>query len=153
MARSTTSDPGRSARGGMPAPRCAVVGYDGTDEARAALLWALEHVDPEGRVIAVGVVGQEPAPVPGGDAVARVGQLMTGYDPGLWQGWDADVGALAGEVELVVEHGRPSSVLVRIAGERDADVIVVGHRRHRLGAPSVLRDLLAAADRPVVIVP
>lgn len=138
---------------GDVAPRCAVVGYDGTDEARAALAWALRHVDPHGAVIAVGVLGHEPTNVPGGDAIARVASRIDRDDRRLWSSWDADVAALDEQVELVVERGRPSSVLLRVAAERDADVIVLGHRAHRAAAASVLRDVLDGADRPVVVVP
>jgi nucleotide-binding universal stress UspA family protein len=134
--------------------RCVVVGYDGTAEATAALRWALEHTDPGCAVVAVAVAGTEPAPVPGGDRVARVGTRVTHDDRTLWQGWDRDVDAVGDEVELVVEHGLPSHVLLRIARERGAELLVLGRHRRRLGAvlPSVLRDVLAQADRPVVVV-
>jgi nucleotide-binding universal stress UspA family protein len=63
--------------------------------------------------------------------------------------------AVGEETELVVERGLPSQVLLRIARERGAQRIVLGHHRRRLGAilPSVLRDVLAHADVPVVVVP
>jgi nucleotide-binding universal stress UspA family protein len=55
---------------------------------------------------------------------------------------------------VVGYDGRPSGVLLRIAAERAADLIVLGHHR-RLGAvlPSVLRDVLHATEVPVVVVP
>lgn len=137
------------------AGHCAVVGYDGSEAGTAALRWALEHVSPHGTVLAVAVLGNEPAPLPGGDAVARVGTRMSRDDRHLWQAWDVDVKAVGDEVELIVERGLPSAIILRVAADRGADLIVVGRRRHRLGAvmPSVLRDLLAATDVPVVIVP
>ena len=55
----------------------------------------------------------------------------------------------------MVEQGLPSEVLLRVARERGAELIVLGRHRRRLGAvlPSVLRDVLADAEIPVVVVP
>jgi nucleotide-binding universal stress UspA family protein len=135
--------------------RCVVVGYDGTRESAAALRWALEHTDPDCPVVAVAVAGTEPAPVPGGERVARVGTRVTHEQRTLWQGWDYDLDAVGDEVELVVERGLPSQVLLRVARERGAELVVLGRHRRRFGAvlPSVLRDVLALSDVPVVIVP
>jgi nucleotide-binding universal stress UspA family protein len=137
-----------------PSP-CVVVGYDGTREGAAALRWALENTPAGCAVVAVAVRGTEPAPLPGGERVARVGTRVTHSDHELWRGWDYDGEAVGDEAELVVEQGLPSQVLLRIARERRAQLIVLGHHRRRLGAilPSVLRDVLAQADVPVVVVP
>lgn len=134
---------------------CVLVGYDGTPESTAALRWALEHAAPEEAVVAVAVAGTEPAPLPGGDRVARLGTQITHSTRELWTGWGYDYEAIGEEAELVVEHGLPSEVLLRIARERSASVIVLGRHEHRLGTfrASVLRDVLAAADVPVVVVP
>jgi nucleotide-binding universal stress UspA family protein len=73
----------------------------------------------------------------------------------MWRGWDYDLEAIGEEVELVVERGLPSQVLMRVARDRGAELIVLGRHHRRLGAvlPSVLRDVLAHADVPVVVVP
>jgi nucleotide-binding universal stress UspA family protein len=136
-------------------PPCVVVGYDGTEQGTAALRWALENASPGCAVVAVAARGTEPAPLPGGERIARVGTRVTHSDHTLWRGWDHDVDAVGDEVELVVEQGLPSEVLLRVARDRGAELIVIGHHRRRLGAvlPSVLRDVLAHADIPVVVVP
>jgi nucleotide-binding universal stress UspA family protein len=136
-------------------PSCFVVGYDGSPEGTAALRWALENARPECAVVAVAARGTEPAPLPGGDRIARVGTRVTHSDHTLWSGWDYDVDAVGEEAELVVEQGLPSQVLLRVARERGAELIVLGRHRRRLGAllPSVLRDVLAEAEIPVVVVP
>ncbi|MCW2996200.1 MAG: hypothetical protein JWQ18_3695 [Conexibacter sp.] len=135
--------------------RCVVVGYDGSEAGTAALRWALEHTSPDGQVLAVAAFGREPVPVPGAERVARVGTRMSHDDRHVWQAWEVDAAAVGDEAELIVERGLPSAVLLRIAAERGADLIVLGRHRRRLGAvlPSVLRDVLHAAEVPVVVVP
>lgn len=133
-----------------------VVGYDGTSEGTAALRWALEHVGPDEPIVAVGALGSEPAPLPGGERVARVTTRMGHDDRRLWTAWETDQEAIGDAAELVVERGLPSTVLLAVARRREASMIVLGHHhRHRLDAvlPSVLRDVLAQAEVPVVIVP
>ena len=41
-----------------------IVAYDGSDEARSALLWALREAAPDGAVLPVAVLGREPSPLP-----------------------------------------------------------------------------------------
>jgi nucleotide-binding universal stress UspA family protein len=135
--------------------RCVVVGYDGTPEGTAALRWALEHTGPDVPVVAVAALGSEPAPLPGGAQVARVGTRMNHDDRRLWTAWEVDAEAVGEEAELVVERGQPCAVLLEVARLRGAELIVLGHHRRRLGGvlPSVLRDVLDRADVPVVVVP
>jgi len=132
-----------------------LVGYDGTPEGTAALRWAIEHARPDEPVLAVAALGTEPAPVPGGERLARVGTRVNRDDRRVWTAWEHDAEAVGDEAELVVERGLPSTVLLRLADERHASAIVLGHHHRRLGAvlPSVLRDVLAAAEVPVVVVP
>jgi nucleotide-binding universal stress UspA family protein len=134
---------------------CLLVGYDGSEQGTAALRWALEHAPPDGQVLAVAVLGSEPVPVPGGERVARVGSRLLQDDRPVWQAWEVDAEAVGDEAELIVERGMPAAVLLRIAAERGADLIVLGRHHRRLGAvlPSVLRDVLHATEIPVVVVP
>lgn len=135
---------------------CVVVGYDGTEAATRALRWALENSAPDCAVIAVAVSGTEPAPyVPGAERIARVGSRVTHSERTMWSGWDYDLEAVGDEVELVVERGLPSQVLLRTIRARGAEMIVLGRHARRFGAvlPSVLRDVLAHSDVPVVVVP
>jgi nucleotide-binding universal stress UspA family protein len=139
----------------VSAPRCVAVGYDGSPEGTAALRWAVDNTDPAGRVVAVAALGSEPIPLPGGSRIAHVATRMTHDDRAFWTAWEIDAEAVGNDVELVVERGLPSEVLLRTATDQHADVLVVGRHRRRLGAvlPSVLRDLLQQTTIPIVIVP
>jgi nucleotide-binding universal stress UspA family protein len=71
--------------------------------------------------------------------------------------------ALAGEAGLeaegrvVAEDAPVATVLLRVADERDAAVVVLGSRRHRTLAEfltgSTTKDVLKRARRPVLVVP
>jgi nucleotide-binding universal stress UspA family protein len=132
-----------------------VVGYDGTPAGTNALRWALENAPRESPVVAVAIQGTEPIPLPGGDPLARVATRMAHDERDFWLAWDRDQEALGDAVELVVEHGRPSDLLLRVAREREARLLVMGrhHRQLAMLRPSVLRDVLDDADLPVVVVP
>jgi nucleotide-binding universal stress UspA family protein len=67
------------------------------------------------------------------------------------------VGDTLDEFEVTGLVGDPASELVRLAGERDAEYIVIGVRkRSAVGKAlfgSVAQDVLMDTDRPVVVVP
>jgi len=128
-----------------------VVGYDGSDNARAALDYASRRVDAAGgRLLAV-----------------------SAYDaPSDWLGspwYQRSLDAHRGRADEVLRElrdrsgletdlvqGPPAEALARSAQARDAAEIVVGARglgRFRGALGSVSHGLLHEADRPVVIVP
>jgi nucleotide-binding universal stress UspA family protein len=131
-----------------------VVGYDGSNCAKAALRTALEVGKAYGEKVIV-AFGYELSPVGGelhdyhsalkelaGKRVAEGAQLAGAYD---------------GEVETAVVEDAPAPGLVKLALERDARVIVVGShgespiRGALLG--STPHKLLHLSDRPVLVVP
>lgn len=62
------------------------------------------------------------------------------------------------DVETLVRSGRPAEVIGDVAAERDVAQVVVGPRRgdpETAGEPpgETVRRLMAASDRPVVVVP
>jgi len=133
-----------------------VVGYDGSEESRSALLWALRDTAPDGTVVPVAVLGHEPSPVPGVSLVPGVPDERARVARRIAGAWDADGADLRDVAELRFEHGHPASVLAAVAASEDAEMIVVGHHRgRRLAAlrPSVAEDLLREAHCPVVVVP
>lgn len=139
----------RGAGPGDPA-HLIVVGYDGSDHARAALDYARRHLAPGGEIHAVHAY-HAPAEWKGSRAfnaaleerLARGEQII---------GEIQDLPQVRGELVA----GAPAETLARIAAVREADEIVVGSRGHgtlRAALGSVSHAILHDADRPVVIVP
>lgn len=132
-------------------PPTIVVGYDGSDNARAALDYATGRAGTaRGQVIAV-CAFYAPADWLGApyyqlsldEHHERARELTRGLEdlPGI-------------ETDIV--EGPPIDALIRTAAARDAAEIVVGARglgRFKAALGSVSHSLLHEADRPVVIVP
>jgi nucleotide-binding universal stress UspA family protein len=135
--------------GTEPAQRI-VVGYDGSEDAKAALAYARKHLKRNGELVVVHAYQAPPE----------------------WQGsWyhGAALGARLAQGERILEEiaadesierelvaDSPAVALAEVAARREADEIVVGSRglgtlRAALG--SVAHAILHEADRPVVIVP
>ena len=137
-------------------PRTIVVGYDGSDGARAALDYAVEQLSghPAGRVVATYVYAA-PADWLGfpnyqealDEHQLRGRRLLRELE---------EEGVAAGELETELVEGPPADALVRVAHAHDADEIVVGSRglgRFRAALGSVSHELLHEADLPLVVVP
>lgn len=120
----------------------ALVGFDGSEAAQAALRWAAANVDPDiGAVRMVTVLDRSDdfrieaalAPPPGGPFPVRVSH-RTCFD-----------------------DGNPADLLLECAADHAVDVVVLGHRPdERFGTRvvgQVVAHALRRADRPVVIVP
>jgi nucleotide-binding universal stress UspA family protein len=132
-----------------------VLGYDDTDESRAALPVAVRLASAHGVGLVIGF-GYEP-PRSGGevgalrDEIERLGEEFATSALDQVRALDPDVPARA---ELVQD--RPAATIVRLADAVDAPFIVVGHRRRNLLAEvvvgSVLEAVLAESNRPVVVV-
>jgi nucleotide-binding universal stress UspA family protein len=131
-----------------------IVGYDGSDCAKAALRTALDVGKAYGEKVTI-AFGYEVNPMAGevkdyADAlrelahkrVAEAGELAATHD---------------GEVDAVVIEDKPAKALVALADERDARLIVVGThgespiRGALLG--STPHKLLQVSDKPVLVVP
>jgi len=108
--------------------RCIVVGLDGSVHGEQAVAWAR-------------------------DVAAQVGaEVVAVHARGL-----LEHGALAATDGVLIEDGDPVSVLLRVAEERSADLIVVG-RRGSGGNPALLlgstsHQLAERAPCPLVIIP
>jgi nucleotide-binding universal stress UspA family protein len=131
-----------------------VVGYDGSDCAKAALQAALEVGKAYGEKVVI-AYGYDLNPVAGElhDYHAALKDLATSR---LAEG--TELAAAAGsEVEAVIVEQAPARALVDLAAERDARVIVVGtHGESPLKGAllgSTPHKLLQLSDRPVLVVP
>ena len=131
-----------------------IVGYDGSDCAKAALRTALE----------VGRVYGEKVTIAFGYEVNPLGSEVKDYADALRDLAHqrlAEAGAIAAEddgaVDAVAIESAPAKALVELADERDARLIVVGThgegpiRGALLGSTS--HKLLHISDRPVLVVP
>jgi nucleotide-binding universal stress UspA family protein len=139
---------------GAVKPRTVVVGYDGSDEARAAFAVAIDRAHPADRIVLVHATA--PASNWLGTpyyerAVARSHAAAEGVLD--------EMRPIAEQVETPIEfsvlEGPPAEVLIRAAAVRDADEIVVGSRglgRLRGALGSVSQELLREAARPVLVV-
>jgi len=143
----------------MPAARPArlVVGYDGSPAAREAVSVAARRAGPHGIVWVVHALHPPPDRYEPADKARW-------YDEHRDRAWAVLDGLLLDtsaepmeptyETELV--EGSVAAAILAVAREHDADEIVVGSRglgsvRALLG--SVSHELLASADRPVLVIP
>lgn len=133
-----------------------VVGIDGSDVSREALLWARSEADATGAEL-VAVTAWSPPnasyPTYGGYVPMRVPLDLPGQRRVEAEAFVKEVVGDAG-VRVEVLRGHPANVLVEAA--RDADLLVVGSRGHGelvgtlLG--SVSRKVAVHATCPVVVV-
>lgn len=133
-----------------------MVGYDGSDASRAALLFAARQAGSEGRVIVVHAyeLPIELLGAPGDESLLaqrreRGAVLLAEIPIG-----SADLAGPRYETQLVA--GPPAPAIAELARDRHADEIVVGARgrgRVRALLGSVSHELIHIADRPVVVIP
>jgi nucleotide-binding universal stress UspA family protein len=135
-------------------PRHILVGYDGSETARRAYLFALDLAAcSAARVHVVSVMQIEN----GGDTAAL---MMTDNAEERLAGLRAEVAALKTPpgvpVEIELIHGSPGDALLSYVTQHDVDHIVIGHTergalaRWLLGSTST--DVLAQAHVPVTVV-
>ena len=136
---------------------CVVVGYDGSESARAAVAYAVKRAGKEGRVIVVHAFGPPPDWL-GAPGYQRVLDEHQGHGRAVLDALVLEGGRelLDADYELELVAGTPAEALARVAETRDADEIVVGSRgfgRARAALGSVSHALIHDAQCPVVIIP
>jgi nucleotide-binding universal stress UspA family protein len=131
-----------------------IVGYDGSDCAKAALRTALDIGKAYGEQVTI-AFGFEVNPVGSevkdyADALRELGHKRVEEASGIAAEYN-------GQVDAVVMEESPAKGLVSLAAERDARVIVVGTRGespiHGALIGSTAHKLLHLSDRPVLVVP
>ena len=139
-----------SARDRNGRPRI-VVGYDGSQPARAAVAWAADRSGRSGKVYVVhslGAPADEPLPY---DKRHERGKAI--LNALILEGGNALIDV---DYELELVAGEPAGAIAEAAREHDADEIVIGSRgfgRVRSALGSVSHELLHVADRPVMVIP
>jgi len=140
---------------GEPPPTI-VVGYDGSDPARAALLFAARQAGPDGRVFVVHAY-ELPPDFLGSPYYDRFVSDRRDRGAALLRDLPLRDESLAGpEYETELIGGPAAEAIANVARVRHADQIVVGARglgRIRALLGSVSHELLHIADRPVVVIP
>ena len=134
--------------------RALVLGYDGSECARAALEEAIELAAATGDRLVIGF-GYEPG-IPGEEhaahreAVRKFGERATA--PAIERAREAGI-----ETSLALVPERPVDALLTLAEEHDARAILVGtYGEHPIKGAligSTPYKLLYASDRPVIVVP
>lgn len=132
-----------------------IVGYDGSDESRSALLWALREAPAGEDVLPFASLETEPSPLPVLALVPHAPGEADRVAARIAARWNDDGRALGDGVELRFERGRPAETLAAAADREQARLIVIGHRPGRRAAglrASVAEDLVRLAPCPVVVV-
>jgi nucleotide-binding universal stress UspA family protein len=131
-----------------------VLGYDGSEAARAALQYAGGRAADGGHLFVV-CVSESPPSYLGSPYYQHVLDESLGHARQLGEEACALLPAGADIVTELME-GSPSEAIIKVAQTRGADEIVVGSRGHgkvRAALGSVSQDVLHLADRPVVVIP
>ena len=132
-----------------------VVGYDGSDPARAALVFAARQAGTRGRLFVVRAY-ELPPDFLGSPYYDRFLSERRDRGEALLRDLPLDdlLAGLQYETELI--GGPAAEAIANVARVRHADEIVVGARglgRVRALLGSVSHELLHIADRPVVVIP
>lgn len=134
-----------------------VVGYDGSEAARAAVAHAAARAGRRGKVYVVHSFGPPPDWL-GAPNYQRVLGDHQGHGKAVLDALLLEDGNALMDVdfELELTGGPPAKAIAAVAEARDADEIVIGSRGlGRLGSAlgSVSQQLLHLADRPVTVIP
>jgi len=133
-----------------------VVGYDGSEASRAALLFGARQAGAGGRVFVVHAYDLPPDML-GWPNYDHLLSERRGRGEALLRELPLGGEALAGpEYATELIGGPPAEAIADVARVRSADEIVVGARglgRVRTLLGSVSHELLHIADRPVVVIP
>lgn len=131
-----------------------IIGYDGSECAKAALRAALDVSRAYGDKLTI-AYGYEPSPVTG-DLRDYQAALRARASERIAEAVDVAAAAGADVDGVIVEHA-PAEGLAHLAARRDARVIVVGTRGESPLRGAILgstpHKLLQVASRPVLVVP
>jgi nucleotide-binding universal stress UspA family protein len=132
-----------------------LVGYDGSDESRAAFIAAIERASPNDTILVVHAY-QPVWSWLGTPYYQRAIEDTLQAGQRILDELRAPASMTPAEVRFELHEGPPAEALTRVGGLREVDEIIVGSRglsplRAALG--SVSREVLRTANRPVLVVP
>lgn len=128
-----------------------LVGFDGSDTAKAALAYAARRLAPGGRLLVAHAIA---VPTSFIDTAYYEQSHVRARDRGEAAMSEVEALVAGVPVELHVVEGPPARALVELAGRAAVDEIVVGSRGFGAGRAmlgSVSHALLHEADRPIVV--
>lgn len=134
--------------------RCLVVGYDGREGSRRAVVWAASQLAPHGKLVLVHAcrpLHAPPSPLASDHERHAMGGAL--FDELLLEGDDQ---LLQTVVDTEICDADPVSALTGAAARQEADGIVVGHEAHsraHRAIGTVTSALLSHATVPVTVVP
>ena len=79
--------------------------------------------------------------------------VVRGYEEQLQGPWTAPLRGLGVEYSTRLERGEPADALLRVAGDEDADLLVIGARRRDPAHGSTTHRLLKHTRWPLVVIP
>jgi nucleotide-binding universal stress UspA family protein len=135
-------------------PRTFVVGYDESDEARAAFAVAVDRSRPGDTVVVVHAISPASRRLDS-SSDERVVQAIPRAAESVLNALRPIAEQANRQVEFELLEGSPAEVLIRAGAWHDAHEIVVGSRglgRPRVPLGSVSQQLLREAGRPVLVV-
>ena len=145
----------------MPSPRRIVVGVDGSEDSKRALVWAIALMEdfrgegPQGEIIAVHALGLL-SHLDAATLVPSEGHRRE-VSERLEREWTRSLVSTRVRHRVLMINGEPVHTLTAAAREQTADLIVVG-KRGAGGSPgwlvgSTSQQLVYQATCPVVVVP
>ncbi len=137
-----------------PGERCLVLGYDRTESAHAAAVWAGRELRGNGKLVIVHAcrpLHAPPSPLLTSQERHELGRAL--IDELLFESGDA---LLDVTIEVVISDHDPVTALIEAAASHQALAIVVGcelHSRLRKAVGTVTSELLKRSPVPVFAIP
>jgi nucleotide-binding universal stress UspA family protein len=154
--KSSTAPRPTASKKDTPSQSCAVVGYDGSEEARHAAVWAARRVAADGRLVLVHAY--RPHHRWPSTSALQSSEELRDHGRALIEEllMDANGALLDLDLEIEVEDDDPAHALIASALHHEASEIVLGaHHSRRADSlfGDVVAELVRTAPIPVCIVP
>jgi nucleotide-binding universal stress UspA family protein len=141
-----------------PTPAAVLVAVDLSPCSRRALETAIAWYGPEGEITAVHVLDTDLARRLEATGICTSAQALTRMRERAEREIDEVERSVAGKFERMVVEGVPFAEIIKVAGDLDCDLIVIGSRSADVGIEEILfgstaEKVLRGARVPVLCVP